>query len=185
MQKLLLTGCLLIAFSACENSEQDINKIRKRNIGKEEALDVRAIYTTAGKTKAILTSPLMYRVQDSVYYYEFPNAIHVDFYGENGAIESTLDSKYARYTDASGIVFLKDSIKVVGLVRGDTLYCEELYWDRDKKGTEFYTDKPVRIRRMAGDDVRGRGMEASQDFKNWHIITPLGDASVPAGNFPQ
>ena len=53
------------------------------------------------------------------------------------------------------------------MIKGDTLYCDELWWDRNRTGNEFYTDKPVRIRTKT-QIINGTGMEASQDFKNWH-----------------
>ena len=43
---------------------------------------VELTYTVGGGTKAILKSPLMLRVQDSVPYVEFPKNISVDFYNE-------------------------------------------------------------------------------------------------------
>ena len=49
--------------------------------------------------------------------------------------------------------------------------------------TEFYTDKPVRIRTKT-ETINGKGMEASQDFKNWHILQSVGNISVPASKFP-
>ena len=68
-------------------------------------------------------------------------------------------------------------------IKGDTLYCNELYWDRSRTGTEFYTDKPVRIRTKT-EVIDGIGMEASQDFKEYHIIHPAGNIKVPATQFP-
>jgi hypothetical protein len=72
---------------------------------------------------------------------------------------------------------------IINIARGDTLYCNELYWDRNNKGTEFYTDKPVRIRTKT-EVIDGLGMESSQDFKNWRILHSVGRISVPASSFP-
>ncbi|MEO8772634.1 MAG: LPS export ABC transporter periplasmic protein LptC, partial [Ferruginibacter sp.] len=68
--------------------------------------------------------------------------------------------------------------------KGDTLYCNELYWDRNRKGTEFYTDKPVKIRTKT-NIINGEGMESAQDFKNWHIInTSNSTIKIPSSKFP-
>ena len=67
--------------------------------------------------------------------------------------------------------------------KGDTLYCNELNWDLKKTGAEFYTDKPVRIRTRT-QIIDGIGMEAKQDFTEWHIIQPVGFLKVPAAQFP-
>ena len=175
-----ITGCFFLC--GCEN---DINKIKDldaKRKGVEEAKTVIVNYSIGGNRKAVLTSPLMYRVQDTVPYVEFPNTIHVNFYDLRDSIESKLDARYARYKETQSIVFLKDSVRVIN-VKGDTLYCDELYWDVKRTGAEFYTEKPVRIRTRT-HIIDGIGMEAKQDFKEWHIIESRGIIKVPASQFP-
>ncbi|MEP7141518.1 MAG: LPS export ABC transporter periplasmic protein LptC [Ferruginibacter sp.] len=177
-----ITGCFFLF--GCENDINVINGFNAKKTGVEEAKTVTVHYSVNGKRKAILTSPLMYRVQDTVPYVEFPKTIHVDFYNQvnSDSIDSRLDARYAKYKESQSIVFLKDSVRVIN-IKGDTLYCDELYWDVKKAGTEFYTDKPVRIRTRT-EIINGIGMEASQDFKGYHIIHPLGIIKVPASQFP-
>jgi LPS export ABC transporter protein LptC len=177
-----ITGCFFLC--SCENDINVINEFNAKKKGVEEAKKVTVHYSINGKRKAILTSPLMYRVQDTVPYVEFPKTIHVDFYNENNSdsIESKLDARYAKYKESQSIVFLKDSVRVIN-VKGDTLYCDELYWDIKKTGEEFYTDKPVRIRTRT-EIINGIGMEASQDFKGHHIKKVTGTLKVPASEFP-
>jgi hypothetical protein len=95
-----------------------------------------------------------------------------------------MDAKYANYKQYQSIVFLRDSVVVRNIQKGDTLYCEELYWDRNRTGVEFYTDKPVKIRTKT-ETLDGMGMEAGQDFRNWHIMHPAGPISLPASKFPK
>ncbi len=176
-----LTGCIFLV--ACENDENTVAGLNKKAIGVEEAKNVKVVYTSGGKTKAILTAPLMLRVQDTMPYYEFPKTLQTDFYDEKGIVESKLSAKYARYKETQSIVFLKDSVKVVNILKGDTLYCDELYWNRSRPGAEFYTDKPVKIRTRT-QTLDGVGMEARQDFKKWLILQPRGPIQVPASKFP-
>ena len=178
----LIPGCIFLC--SCENDEQAVKDLYTKKLGIEEAKDIILNYTTAGRTKAILTSPQMLRVQDSMPYYEFPKSLQTDFYNDAGLNESILTAKYAKYKENQSIVFLKDSVKVINMLKGDTLYCMELYWDRSRTGMEFYTDKPVRIRTRT-QVMDGVGMEASQDFNSWHIINPTGIINVPASKFPQ
>ena len=126
----------------------------------------------------------MLRVQDTMPYYEFPKTLEAHFYNDQQQVESILTANYAKYKESQSLVFLKDSVKVVNLQKGDTLYCMELFWDRNRTGTEFFTDKPVRIRTRT-QILDGIGMESSQDFMNWHIIQPTGIINLPASKFPQ
>lgn len=177
----LITGCFFV--SACENSLEDIKQITSKRIGVEEAKDVEIIYSIGDKTKARLTAPLMLRHQDTIPYIEFTKTVHTDFYNDSLIIESKLDAHYGRYIETQSKVFLRDSV-VVFNVKGDTLYCNELYWDRARTGQEFYTDKPVRIRTKT-HILDGDGLDAPQDFKTWHLINGRGIVRVPSTEFPQ
>jgi LPS export ABC transporter protein LptC len=176
----LLWGCIFLC--SCQNKLQDVKNALSKPIGKDEATDVVIKYSIQGKKKAVLNGPLMYRVQDTVTYIEFTKTVHVNFFNINDSIESTLDAKYAKYNDGQSKVFLKDSVKIINVL-GDTLFCDELYWDRSKLNQEFYTDKPVRIRRKT-EIIDGTSMQARQDFKEWNVVNPIGFLRVKSVDFP-
>jgi len=176
----LITGCFFIA--GCENTDEEIKLATTKRIGVEEAKEVNINYSINGKTKARLNAPVMLRYQDTIPYSEFPKTIHADFYDDSLIIESRLDAKYGRYMESENKVFLKDSVRVINN-KGDTLYCNELYWDRSRTGQEFYTDKPVRVRTKT-HIIDGTGLNAPQDFSNWEILEPRGFVKVPASQFP-
>jgi LPS export ABC transporter protein LptC len=179
----LILSCTFLL--ACENSETEIKALTAKSLGVEEAIKVNINYTMAGKIKGVLQAPLMLRVQDTVPYVEFPKKIHVDFYNDSSRIESILDAKYAKYIENESKILLRDSVRFIGLKNGDTLYCEELYWDRSRPVYQFYTDKPVVIRTKL-DVINGTGFETSQDFKDKHVINPTNSfIKVPASQFPE
>ncbi len=158
-----ITGCIFLY--ACENSKEDIARLTTKQLGVEEAIKVDINYTLGGKAKAKLTAPLMLRVQDTVPYVEFPKKLHVDFYNDSGKIESILDARYAKYTETQSRVLLKDSVRFIGLKNGDTLYCNELYWDRNRQPYQFYTESPTQVRTKM-QNINSIGFETSQDFKD-------------------
>lgn len=175
-------GCIFL--QSCENDATKVKNLTTKKTGIEEAREVLVNYTISGKTKAILQSPLMLNVQESVPYVEFPKTLNVDFFNDSGKIESKMFARYGKYNQNQSVVFLRDSVIVINIEKGDTLYCKELNWDRNRTGTEFYTDKAVRIRTKT-EVIDGMGMESSQDFKNWHILQSVGTISVPAAQFPE
>ena len=178
---ILIPGCFFI--SSCENSRKEINDLTAKTIGVEEAKQVDIIYSLGDKTKARLSAPYMLRHQEAVPYIEFTKTIHADFFDDSLRIESRLDAHYAKYLESESKVFLKDSVVVIN-TKGDTLYCNELYWDRHRTGEEFYTDKPVRIRTPT-EILDGDGLDAPQDFHNWHLINGRGIVRVSSSEFPQ
>ena len=177
----LFTGCLFLV--SCENDEAEVKNLYAKQLGREEATNAVITFTTGGKTKAILTSPLMLRVQDSITYIEFPKTLSVDFYDDSGAVESNMKALYGRYRESESIVYLKDSV-VIKNMKGESLKTDEMYWDRSRTGWEFYTDRPVRINTLMQAIYGAFGMEASQDFKQKHIMETTGQIKVPASKFP-
>jgi LPS export ABC transporter protein LptC len=179
---LILFFFLVALLSSCD-TDDEVNQFNSKSLGIEEIKNADINYTLGGKAKAKLRSPLMLRVQETNPYVEFPKTLHVDFFNENGQVESKLDARYGKYFELESKVFLKDSVQVINVL-GDTLYCDELWWDRNRKGSEFYTDKPVRIRRKM-EIINGTGMQAAQDFKNWVILNPSqGVMRIPNSQLP-
>ncbi len=180
----LFMGCIFL--TACENTQQEIDSLAKKNTSVEEATNVNVNYTLGGKAKAILTAPIMLRVQnDTMPFVEFPKKIHVDFYNDSTKIESILDAKYARYIESQSKILLKDSVRFIGLKNGDTLYCNELYWDRNRPVYQFYTESPTQVRTKT-HAINSIGFETSQDFKdkNFKNVTKS-IFKIPASQFPE
>ena len=99
----LFTGCFFLY--ACENKIADIEKFNKKDIAVEQGKNVVIKYSINAKKKAILSGPVMNRVQDTVPYIEFPKNIHVDFFDAKDSIESKLDARFARYIETQSKVF--------------------------------------------------------------------------------
>lgn len=158
-----LTGCFFI--SACVNDENTVREFFLRKLGVDEARNIESYFSQEGKMKARLRSPVMYRYQDTVPRVEFPKSLHVDFFNDTLMIESQLDARYGRYLETQNKVFLKDSVRVFNTL-GDTLHCEELWWDQQQR--KFHTDKPVRIYKKDMILV-GVGLSAPQDFSTVEI----------------
>ena len=95
-------------------------------------------------------------------------------------MESDLVAKYGNYYENDNKVFLKDSVRVFN-VKGDTLWCKELYWDQNK--STFYTDKPIKINQLNPKQIiYGLGMTADQNFK-WFSIKKIGKLYTGFDNY--
>ncbi len=180
----LFISCFFL-FS-CENDRTVVNALAtKKENNTEVATDIKMNYTVGGKAKAILTAPLMIHVEDTVSYYEFPNTLYAEFYNLQEQKESKLTALYGKYKDGKNIIYLRDSVKIINMLKGDTIYCEDLYWDRSRTGVEFYTNKKVRIRQKDGQYMNGIGMEADQAFKNFHLLNGNGIINSRGDGFPK
>ena len=131
------------------------------------------------KVKGKLTAPFMLRYDRSDSpYAEFPRSLHVDFYNDSMQIESRLDAKYGKYLQNQEKVFLKDSVVVKNILKGDTLHCKTLWWDQHTE--RFTTDDSVAI--YTPDKILyGTGMEADQNFR-WYTIMHMTGVVLNSGS---
>jgi LPS export ABC transporter protein LptC len=160
-----LCGCLF--FPSCSNDVEQVNAFFQQKTGVDEAVDMESYMSQGGRMKARLRSPLMLRYQDTLPRMEFPKSLHVDFFDSTMQVQSQVDARFARYLEAQNRILLKDSVRVFNL-QGDTLFCQELWWEQN--AMEFHTDKPVRIHRP-GMIINGVGLKAPQDFKTFTIFS--------------
>ncbi|MBC7903217.1 MAG: LPS export ABC transporter periplasmic protein LptC [Gemmatimonadaceae bacterium] len=172
----LFLGCF--ALSSCENDEEEIKKLNQDRIALEEGRFIESYLSQGAKVKAKLTAPLMYRYVKDSSYVEFPKTLHVDFFNDTLAKESQLDARYGKYREFERKVFLRDSVVVMNILKGDTLYADELWWNQDTQ--MFYTDKPVRIHKKDQSILRGKkGMESKQDLSDMVFFGTEGRGIVP------
>jgi LPS export ABC transporter protein LptC len=166
----------IVGLISCENKIEDIKELTDRTTSVERGIKIESFLSQSGKMKARLTAPLMNRYQADSPYIEFPNRLHVDFYNDTAKIESELFAKYGRYKENERKVFLRDSI-VIFNSKGDTIYCQELWWDQQTE--KFYTDKPVVVKQPDRIWYGEQGMRASQNFNEWYLIKMHGVMKRP------
>ena len=180
----LFTAALLVScfFIACENDVKKIDALLQNRSAIEEAFKIESFLSQNGEVKAKLTAPYMMLVHGDSPYVEFTRTMHVDFYTDSTVVESTLDARYAKYFQYSGLVLLRDSVVVINKDNHDTLRTNELWWDRDKR--EFRTKKAVQIYQK-DKTIFGRGLWGLQDFSRYSLDTITGIVMVPQDDIPQ
>ncbi len=174
----LLTGCFFI--SACHNDYQEVQDLAKKKTPVDKVINVESYLSQSGSVKAKLMAPLMTITQADTPKTEFPTTLHVDFYDTTTKVQSKLFAKYGLYYTNKRLVWLRDSV-VVFNVSGDTLRCEELWWDQDKQ--LIYTNVPVHIRKP-DERIDGTGLTADQNFTHWTITNAKGPINVPDSTLP-
>ena len=175
----ILAGCFILFGAGCENDLKDLPNPKDKRTALDEGHDIVSYMSQNGKVRAKLTAPLMYIYQasDSAYT-EFPHTVHVDFYNDSLIKESQLDARYAKDRSWESKVFLKDCVVVINVLKGDTLRCQELWWDKNTQ--KFYTNKPARYSQKDHFVNYGRnGMEAKQDLSDLVFYDNSGTLPVP------
>jgi LPS export ABC transporter protein LptC len=188
---------VVLGFAACQDKEKKAVVHAQHAMPPEEADSVVSYLSEGGMDKGVLeakikgrlTAPYMQRFQrtDSPYA-EFPRTLHVDFYqdsvrmNQTPVIESKLDARYGKYLSVQNKVYLRDSVVVRNVLKGDTIHCQDLWWDQHTE--KFSTDKPVRI--YTRDKVLfGIGMDADQNFRWYNIRHLTGQVWTSGNNIPK
>ena len=176
----LSVACFLAI--SCVNNPKDIPTFRQKQVSTEEGKQVEIYYSMDAKVKAKLTAPFMLRHLVDSSYVEFPKSLHVDFFNDTLVIQSKMDALYGKYREFENKVFLRDSVVVRNVLKGDTLHCDELWWDQ--RTHKFYTDKKVRIN-TKDKIIFGTGLEAAENF-SWYVIQKItGTILTPENGLPK
>jgi LPS export ABC transporter protein LptC len=171
-------GCWLV-LSACSNAAKEVPVQARSKPIPEEGKNIVSYLSEGAKIKGKLTAPYMLRFQQAdTPYAEFPRTLHTDFFNDSMQIESQMDALYGKYLPNQNKVYLRDSVIVKNVLKGDTLHCRELWWDNHSE--KFYTDKPVEIH-TKDKILYGTGMEADQNFR-WYTIKHLTGTLLTSGN---
>jgi LPS export ABC transporter protein LptC len=187
-------GLLMTVIAAgCNDSPGPVAENASRKEVPEEGTNIQAYLSEAGlnmgqldaRVKGKLHSPYMlhYQRTDSPYF-EFPKTLHVDFFKdsifvqEKPTIESQLDALYGKYLPNQDKVYLRDTVVVKNILKGDTLHCKYLWWDQHTQ--RFSTDDSVRIN-TPDKILYGTGMEADQNFR-WYTIRHMTGIVLTSGN---
>lgn len=162
-----ISSCFFMA--SCENNVNDVKNLGKKNGGVDIGKNVAIYMSSGGKMSAKISGPIMNRyLEDSSKMVEFPNRIFVDFFKDSAKVDSKLRANYANYKETENKIFLQGNVIVYNL-QGDTLWCQEMYWDQETG--KFHTDKDV-IVKQHNPQVKtfGKGFEANQDLTDIRIF---------------
>ncbi|MDR3715574.1 MAG: LPS export ABC transporter periplasmic protein LptC [Puia sp.] len=173
---------IVVCCFGCENNVKDLPGYGKKAPPPEEGKDLTIYMSEDSKMKGKLTSPYMLRYQADTPAMVFPRTLHVDFYNDSLKTESMMDALYGKYYQSLNKVYLRDSVVVKNILRGDTLYCEDLWWDQ--RTGDFTTDKKVRI--YSKDKITfGTGMIADQNFRYYTIKNMQGSILTSESGLPK
>ena len=173
----------LMLASSCTNSMNEINEaMGKAKVGEDRGKDVTILYSRNGHVTARLFAHTFLRNERTdPTYAEMRDGLKVDFFDDSLHIKSTITAGYARWYERQNNILLRDSVHIVN-DKGEQLKTQELVWNQ--KIQKFFTEKPVQIITPT-QILYGTGMEASQDFTNYHINNLSGSVTVEKSKLPE
>ena len=129
-----------------------------------EAENVELYYSEKDIIKVKMVTPLMHEFKNQDR--ECPKGIYMEFFDENGKLESTLKANHAYFFKEQNQWRGRGDVIVKNIQKNEQLNTEELFWKQaDKK---IFTDKFVTIRQQ-DDVIYGEGLDAKEDMSDYTI----------------
>lgn len=157
-----------ILFSCVNDLEKIKEIVSIENAPDESSANLHVVYTDSGYAKVELRATLAetYREQQKT---KLKDGLSVNFFDDNGTITSILTAQYGEIDDATGNMFVRDSVRLENVEKNKVLETEELNWTAN--GDSIYTDKPIEI--ISKDlIVYGIGARTTQTFDTAYIYKP-------------
>jgi len=145
------------------------NLSQNDSVANQESYNSTVTFSDSGKVKAVLKAGRI-RVFSNFNYTLIDSGAVVDFY-KSGVYNSTLTGNRGKVYDGSKDVEVYDNVKLVSS-DGSILTTQKLYWVN--KTRKIKTDEFVHIQTRT-DDIRGYGLEADENLKNYVIYKVSGE----------
>lgn len=173
--KQLITACVLSALMATLTgcNQSDLKEPLIYDGPMQTLENVELYYTENNSVKVKMVAALVYEFENGDR--EFPEGIYLEFYDENGKLESTLRANEAYFFKKENQWRGRGKVEVKNLEKNEQLNTEELFWKPAEE--KIFTDKFVTIRQQS-DVIYGQGLEARQDMSDYIIKKPEGEFAV-------
>ncbi|MBU6168810.1 MAG: LPS export ABC transporter periplasmic protein LptC [Bacteroidetes bacterium] len=150
----------LILCFGCERNEELI-PFTEKDLKLEKTKGVEILYSDSSIVRIRIKAPaLVFHLQASDPFQEFPDGIHIDFFNPQGKITSTLTADYAARFQSKKKTFLKNNVRWESINK-EVMESPELTWNEETQN--LYTNKFVVIA-TPKDTVFSQGFNADQSF---------------------
>lgn len=167
------TAWLLTIISLTSCNQSDLKEPLVYEGPERIAENIETFYSEGNQVKVKMIAAKMYQFESGDR--EFPEGIYLEFYDEEGKLESTLRANEAHYFKKEQQWRGRGKVEVKNLEKNEQLNTEELFWKPEDE--KIFTDKFVTIRQQS-DVIYGQGLEAKQDMSDYVIKKPEGEFAV-------
>lgn len=166
---LLTVGLIFFLFISC-NKETETGHI-DYSIPVQTIKNANIIRSNGAKAEVQIKSQLILNYEGDSARMVFPEGVCVWFYDNDLKVKNYLESLYAINYQNSSKVYLRDSILIIDYINKDSIYCEELVWDKSKE--IIYSNKTVK--RVGENGISwGDGFESNENMDSLKIRNPRG-----------
>lgn len=165
---ILLAGILF----SCVNDLETIQKVTyDPKAPNEVTKNLKMFYTDSGYARIEVYATLAETYSKPESITKLKDGLKVNFFSAKGEIVSTLTALYGEVNFSKGLLFVKDSVRLVNLEKKQQLETEILFWNQ--KDSSIYTHSDVVVKSPKGI-LYGKGIQTKQDFSYYEFLKPYG-----------
>ncbi len=167
---------ITLLVSSCKNDIQQILAFENMHeLPAQSALEIEIMYSDSAMVKMKIQAPVLNRFTNTDEpYMDFPKGLRVEFYTQQGSIETELTANYGQFFEAKEIWEVSNDVIVINR-EGTIINSEFLTWDMKKE--KIYSDKYVKIT-SKDEIIMGDGFESDQNFVDYTIFNTTGSFSL-------
>lgn len=157
--------------SACGNDIEKIRMFERQELPDNTIRNARIQRSEEGKLQLLMTAPLVVQYSKPEPKTEYPEGVEMHFYSGVDNPTGIVRARYAVQYDQRDLTQLRNSVVIIDLRQGDTVYLQDLTWNAQEH--RVYSDKPLRSKN--GQRVTyGDSFESDDQFLTPHIIHQRG-----------
>ncbi len=162
---------LICCIVGCGNDIEKVKMYEPQELPDNTILKARIQQSEKGKLQMLMWAPIIEQYGAPKSQTVYPKGVFARFYDGYKKPTATLKARYAISYDGRDEMLVRDSVVIIDLQRGDTVYLQNLTWNKQEH--RVYSDKPVRSKN--GDRVTyGDSFESDDAFRSPVIVRQRG-----------
>ncbi len=161
--------CIL---TGCKDDIAAMKKVKEsKNAPSEVVQKFNMLFNESGVAKLNVYSDIAETFITSERITQLKDSLKIDFFDEQGIVQSCLYAKYGEINYETGEMFVKDSVHLHNLADDRHMYTSILFWNQ--KDSMIYTNEKVKLVSSKGVGY-GESFKAHQDFSYYKVTKPTG-----------
>ena len=157
--------------TSCGNDISKIQFFEPKELPESTIENARMRRSEEGRLQVIMEAPLVLQYSKPEPKTEYPKGIKMRFFNGYNNPTGTLTARYAVQYSHRQQTIVRDSVVIVDLRNGDTVYLQELTWD--EMVHRVYSNKPVRTKNGPRITL-GDSFESDDEFTQPRIFHQRG-----------
>ena len=144
---LLVLSSYFLLLTACGNDIEKTKIFEPHTLPASTIRNAKIQRSEQGKLQLVMTAPIMEQYTEPEAKTEYPKGVNAHFFNGYNHPTAILRARYAASYDKRQTMHVRDSVVIIDLQRGDTIYLHNLTWDQLQH--RVYSDTLVRTKNGA------------------------------------